>query len=421
VTVPRCPVLLIPLVVAAACKTGAVELPDAAPSPQASAEPAPLASILSATLNAGADAGPRPEALRTDRPLPVDAPHELLRDAGTREPTREAKELSGYSAQAVLRAGEGAPPSKSPELNIGALDAARRKTEARVAIDMSQSRARFVLSGGFVLPQGAELRARLDRYGHLLLWPGEGSYRVAQPGALRALLGERRLDVAPLSAATVAIDGPGARRLDMPTRRVDVSTRAAVAMLELSSIRDLGEGGVLVCRMLLDLMNAPPSTSACGLDEMPLHAELRWTTQGALTFDVISVVRRVDMSTLDLAVPPPSKTFESGPPPAPPGDALLSKADLASFRTAPVDVTPPPPRDAQPVPPDSGLLLSNATDELRVAWVDGVAIGWVAPGGRLWLTSLVRGRYVLQWRSFLGDTWESPRTIAVPGSSEVGP
>jgi hypothetical protein len=409
-----------PLLVVA-CKVAAVDLPDAAPSPQASAEPAPLANVLSATVSPGADAGPRPEPLRTDRPLPVDAPHEPMHDTASREPMRDARELAGYSLQAVLRAGEGAPPSKRPEINAAAIEAAKRKTEGHLAIDASQTRARFVLSGGFVLPQGTELRARVDRYGHLVLWPGESTYRVAQPGALRALLGERRLDVAPLSAANVTFAGEGVRRMNMPTRRVEVSTRAAVAVVELSSLRELGDGGVLVCRMLWDLMNAPPSTAACGVDDLPMHAELRWTTQGALTFDVVSIARRLDMSAQDLAVPPPSTSFASGPPPALPGDVLISKADLAAFRSAPVDVTPTTPGETQPAAPDAGLVLSNMSDELRVAWIDGVAAAWVAPGGREWLQSLVRGRYVLQWRTFLGDAWEPARTVAVPGSSELGP
>jgi hypothetical protein len=418
VTVPRSVVLVTSFI--ASCKVAAQDLPDASPSPQASAEPAPLANVLSATLSPGADAGPRPEALRTDRPLPVDAPHESLRDAAARESTREFRELAGYGIQAVLHAGEGPPATKSPETNVAAIEAAKRKTEAHISIDVSQTRARFVLSGGFVLPPSTELRSRVDRYGHLVLWPGENSYRVAQPGALRALMGERRLDVAPLSAATVTIAGEGTRRINTPTRRVDVSTRAAVAMLEIASVRELGDGGVLICRVLWDLMNAPPSTGACGPDDLPMHAELRWTTQGTLSFDVISIVRRMDMSAQELAVPPTSIAFEPAPPPAASGDALLSKADVAAFRTAPVDVPPAPPHDAQLVAPDSGLLLSNTSDELRVVWIDGVAVAWVAPGGREWLQSLVRGRYVVQWRTFLGDAWDPPRTVIVPGLSELG-
>jgi hypothetical protein len=67
-----------------------------------------------------------------------------------------------------------------------------------------------------------------------------------------------------------------------------------------------------------------------------------------------------------------------------------------------------------------GLLLVNASDELRVVWIDGVPVAWVASGAQLALPMLLRGRYALQWRTFLGDSWERADTIVVPGTSEVG-
>ena len=397
-----------------------MEPPDAATSPQASAEPAPLANLPGSTPTTGTsglDGAAAPEPLRSDREVPTDSPHEATRDLAAKDPPRDPKELAGYELQVVIRAGEGPPATKGPEVNGNALDAARHKTEIRMTVDASQTRARFVLSSGFVLPAGTELRSRLDRYGHLLLLPGEDSYRVAEPGALRALLGERRLDVAPVSAVDVTATGEGVRRLNLRTRRVDLATRAAKATLELAAFRDAGEGGGLICRLLLDLMGGPPSASPCATDEVPLHAELRWTTQGALAFDVTAIARRTDLAVQDLAAPPSSTAFVPLPPPMPQGEALLGKGDLAAFRNGPVDVTPP--GDAAP-PPEAGLLLANFTDALRVAWVDGVPVAWVAPGGRVPLPSLIRGRYLLQWRTFLGDAWEPPQTVIAPGRSEIG-
>jgi len=405
----------------AGCKGTPVEPPDAAPSPQATAEPAPLASATSGSATGtGADGAAAPEPLRSDRGLAPDVPRESPHEPGVKELARETKELSGYVLQAVIRTGEGPGAPKAPEVSGSAIDSARRRTEARLAIELSQSRARIALSGGFVLPQGTELRARVDRYGYLLLWPGEDTYRVAEPGALRALLGERRLDVAPLSHADVASNGEGLRRLNAPTRRVDVSTRAAKATLELAGFRDAGDGGVLLCRLLFDLMSAiPPSSAACAADEIPLHADLRWTTRGALTFDVTSISRRTDLPALDLATPPAASAFVASPPPPSMAEVLLQKGELAAFRTGPVDLPPSSTRDAQTIPPESGLVLVNSSDELRIAWLDGVAAAWVAPGGRIALPSLPRGRYVLQWRTFLGDGWEPPEPIVVPGVSEV--
>lgn len=413
------------LVGCAGCRGATFDPLDPAPSPQASAEPTPLANVpTTTTTNAAGDAGPPPEPLRSDRPLATDVPHEAAREPAPKEGARDVKDLAGYALQAVLRTGEGAPAARGPETNVSAIEAAKRKTEVRVTIEASQTRARFILSGAFVLPQGTELRARSDRYGHVLLWPGESTYRVVEPGALRALLGERRLDVAPLSQASVLSSTEGGRRLNVRTRRTEVSTRAAKATLELASFRDAGDAGVLVCRLLLDLMNAPPSTAVCAVDEMPLHAELRWTTRGVLTFDVTSIVRRFDFPAQDLAAPPPAVAFEMRPPPVLSGEALVTRADLAAFRNAPVanggEATPAGPRDGQPPAPETGLQVVNSSDELRVAWIDGVAVAWVAPGGGEWLSSLVRGRYVLQWRTFLGDAWDPPRTITVPGWSDVG-
>jgi hypothetical protein len=304
-------------------------------------------------------------------------------------------------------------------VNAAAIEALRRKTEARFAIDLGPTRARFELSGAFVVPPGTELRARSDRYGHLLFWPGESTYRVAAPGALRALLGERRLDVAPLSPADVHASGEGPHRLGMRTRRVDVTTRAAKALIEVGTLPGAGEGGILVCRFLLDLTSAASSTRACASDEVPLHAELHWTTRGSLTFDVVSINRRVDFAPQDLMAPPASRAFTGAPLPNPGADVLVTRSELGSFRTAPLDVPPSTAHDAQ-TPPDSGLLLVNSSDELRLAWIDGVPAAWVAPGARLALPSMVRGRYLLQWRTFLGDGWEAPDLLIAPGVSEVG-
>jgi hypothetical protein len=410
--------------VLAACKGAAVDPPDAAPSPQASAEPTPLANVAAAA-NAGAnaatvlDGGALPEPMRADRDLAPDVPRETGRDLLAKDPTRDPKELAGYEIDLVLHAGEGPPAAKGAEVNVAAIDAARRKTEARITVEASQSRARFVFSGGFVVPAGTELRARVDRYGHLLFWPGEQSYRVVEPGALRALLGERRLDVAPQSPVAVLQAGDGARRLNVRTRRVELATRAGKATLELGAVRDAGDGGGLVCRFIVDLMGGAPAGSPCGSDELPLHAEIRWSTQGTLVVDAVAVSRRTDLAVADLAAPPPSTWFAMGLPPGSEGDVLLPRTDLAAFHTAPVDVPPAPAADGGPPPPESGLFLVNLGDAPRFAWIDGVAAAWVAPGGRLMLPSLLRGRYVYQWRTPLGDGWEPPQTVTAPGRVEL--
>jgi hypothetical protein len=322
--------------------------------------------------------------------------------------------------QATIRSGEGPPAPKGSEVNLAAIDGARHRTESRLTIAATQTRARFVVGTGFVLPQGTEIRARADRFGYVILWPGEATYRVAEAGSLRALFGEGRVDVAPTTQASVTQTGDGPRRLGLPTRRVEIATRAAKATLELAAAREAGEGGVLICRLLLDLMSAPPTTAACAGDELPVHAELRWTTRGTMSFDVLSATRRGDLAPQDLAAPPASASFTATTPPLLPSEVLLPRGELAALRTAPVDPPVSASRDAGRPEPESGLLLVNASDELRFAWLDGLPVAWVAPGARAWLPSLVRGRYALQWRTFLGDSWEPPEIAVSPGTSTVG-
>jgi hypothetical protein len=397
------------------CKGGPGDPPG--PSPQAAAEPAPFANPPSSpTASAPRDAGPPPEPLRSDQALAADVPRDALsREAGA---PRDVRETAGYTLQAVLRTGEGPPPPRATEVNAPVIDAARRRAETRLVIEMSPARARFVVNGaGLVVPPGTELRARVDRYGHVLLWPGEDTYRIAEPGSLRALFGERRLDVAPTARSEVTDAGEGPRRLNLRTRRVEVATRAAKATFELATVHDADNGGTLICRLLLDLMSASPSSAACETDEVPLHVELRWTTQGALLFDVVSITRRFDLATQDLAAPPGSLGFVATPPPQSAAETLVARNELAAFRTGPIDVPAAPLRDGQdPI----GLTLVNSTDELRVAWLDGVPVAWAGPGGRIVLASLPRGRYVVQWRTFLGDSWDPAAAIVVPGLSEVG-
>ena len=307
------------------------------------ANPPAAATSALAVSDSGPHAARPPEALRRDHALPPDTPREpppalalapSPKDAAFHEP-REPKELTGYAMSAIVRTGEGPAAPRGPEVNAAGIETAKRKADARMAILTTSTRARFTLSGGFVLPQGTELRSRADRSGHLVFWAGEDTYRIVEPGALRALLGERRMDVAPLSPVEVRMGGDGTHRLGLRTRHVDVSSRAARATFELASLRDSGDGGPLVCRLLLDLMNAPPSTAACATDEVPLHAELHWTTQGALYFDVTSLGRRADLAPQDVAAPPASSTFDDSPPPEGPGDALLTRAELAAFRSWP--------------------------------------------------------------------------------------
>lgn len=391
--------------VATACRPVPAEPgDDAQASPQASAVPAPLAAAPPAPASAAAqrvaEGGTPAVPLRTDLPLGSDP---------------LARETVGYTLSAAFRQAELTGPQRAPEVNAAGVDAARKKTELRLAIDLTPSRMRVVLQGaGFVLPAETEIRARADRHGHVVVWPGGASYRPLAPGGMRALLGERRFDVAPIAPAEITPKDEQGKRIGIRAHKVEVATRAANATFEVGRLPDLGEGGVLLCRLLLDLMNAPPAAPVCGVDELPLRAELRWVEHGAFSFELTGVLRRADAPAAPLAVPPSGATFGDAPAPAGSVVPMLSVAELGALRTGPSEIPPGPFAEGE------GLLVVNGTDQLRVLVLDGVPVAWAAPGARDLLRGLPRGRYAAQWRTFLGDAVEAPVTQSVPGLAQLG-
>ena len=393
---------------ALACRGGASanDVPDAGVSPQAKAEPAQLGNVaVASSAQPLTDSGPPPVPLRSDEEAPPDSPW---------------KDGPGWEIEATLRTLDIPPAFRGAETAIVAIDAVKKKTEPRLTIDVTASRMRIVLdSAGFVLPQDTELRARSDRYGHFLLLPRTREYRIAAPGSLRALLGERRMDVEPLVPALAVERGEGARRLGYRTRRVEITNRAATATIDLAHVPETSEGGVLLYRALLDLMNAPPSTPACALDEVPLHVEWRWATKGGLTFDATSIARRTDLGPGAMAAPPPAMAFARPSLPALGAAPLVDPAELTAFRTAPADIPLAQP-DASATGVGPGLTLANASDQLRFAWLDGAPVAWVAPGGKIAFPLLLRGRYGFAWRTFLGEAYDAPITITLPAAISAG-
>ncbi|MBX3261518.1 MAG: hypothetical protein KIS78_34500 [Labilithrix sp.] len=400
--------LFILLATLAGCRPNgatATDTPEERESPQASAQPAllavaPTTPASAAPIAATLEGGPPPTPLRGDDVL---APDTLPRES------------AGYTLSAAFRLADVTGPTRAPEVNNAGLDAARKATELRLGIDLSPTRMRVALQGrGFVLPPDTELRARADRFGHVVVWPGAASYRPLAPGSMRALLGERRFDVAPITPAEIAPRVEGGRRIGIRTHRVDVTTRAAQGSFEIGKLEGAGDGGILLCRLLLDLMNAPPGSNVCGLDELPVRAELRWTSHGSLVFELTGALRRTDIPAATLLTPPQTASFAPTPLPVTGVSALLSAQELAALRTSDVDV----PTNAN-VPGDA-LTVINPSVELRVLFLDGVPIAWAAPQARGELHGLRRGRYVAQWRTFLGDSVETALTQTVPGVVQVG-
>jgi hypothetical protein len=390
-----------------ACKgSGATdEGSDAAASPQATAVPAPLA-IGSAS----------PQAAVPPAVLDGGAPFPTIRAGMPLEGETAGRDAPGYTLSAVLRLSELTGPPRAAEVNAAGVEAARKRTELRMAVEMTAARMRTVLQGhGWLVPPDTELRSRGDRLGHVVVWPGGALYRPLAPGSLRALFAERRFDVAPIAPAQVVALEETGKRIGIKTRRVEVTTRAAKVTFDLGRLEGLGDGGVLLCRALLDLASGPPTTPACLQDELPLRAELHWSSHGAITFEVTGVLRRPELVAASFTMPPAGAVIGDPVPPKLGMQGLLSNTELAALRTAPVDVPP------GPMPAGEGLLVANGTDQVRMLFVDGVPVAWVSPGGKDGLYGLQRGRYIAQWRTFFGDAIDPPVTQIVPGAATIGP
>jgi hypothetical protein len=395
---------------------------DQPASPQAKAEPAPIASPPTASpgttppiasASAGAPVVVPPQPMRPDEAPAPDAP--------PKEPTHEgSKEVppAMYTLTLALRSSDVAPPPKGVELSAAGVEAARRDGEPSLVVDLTPGHVRVVLQDGFVLANGTELRVRSDLYGYVVVSPDGASYRVGATGSLRAILGEGLFDVAPSSLAEVVARGEGARRLGRVTRRIEVTTRAAKGSFDLARIPELGDSGRLVCRMLLDLMSAGPATPVCGDGDLPLHVELKWSAQparaagariaGVSTFDAVDLVRRTDLLPPSFLTPPPSAAFMRAGDEVTGSHVFLTHADLAALRVGGAE---PP---GHPGEGPAVLSLHNSTDELRYVWLDGVPLAWLAPGGRLDVSGVPHARATVQWRTFLGDAIDPGQTVSLP-------
>ncbi len=377
------------------------EVQDHPPSPQAQVMPAPLANAQAAESaradvpDAGPDAGPPAVPLRAE---------EALSDMVV------AKENPGHALELVFRQGELPPLSKGQEISGAGVEVARRKTETRARLEISATRMRLVAEGtGFVFPPDVEIRARQDRLGHVLV-AGSSSvqpkYRSLAPGALRAFFAERRLDVGPLDHSEILPRGEGPRRLGARTRRVELVVRSAKVVVDIAHVADAGEGGVLFCRFLLDLASALPRTPLCGVDEVPLYAEFRWSTKGSFVVEASSLARRPDVGGASLLVPPAQ---------------AVRAPELFPRDRAGVTLTPQELRALRHGDPSStaDLEVSNPSTALSVLWLDGVPVAWLAPSASLVL-QVAPGRYAATWRSVFGDVTTPVEPFTAPGKIVLG-
>ncbi|WP_437569774.1 hypothetical protein [Sorangium sp. So ce542] len=407
------------LLAAAGCEPSRqqpADLVEAGASPNARILPAPLAneapdlldaSTVEASAKLASDDYGRlimseasqqsPLPLSPATPLPEDAP--------------SARELSGVTLEAAFRWRDVPQPPKAPEVAAAGVHAAQRLTDLSWKVDLTETgrmRVQFT-SRALPLPPGSELRARHDVYGEILLWPASAQYRVVPPGALRTLLGERRVDVTPLSAGSARPVGEG-KRLEVDVRKVEVHASLGALYLELGRMPEAGDGGPLLCRALLEILGVDPKSPECVAGEVPLYASYAWQSGGGVAFEVTSAVRRTDLLSTDLLMPPPSSAYAAAGLPSAQGGVFLTRDELAAIRTEPL----PLPASVDPGAPGEGFVAVNQTDALYYLLVDGIPAVAVPPMSERYVAGPQRGRYVVQWRTFLGESIDPPQTVEMP-------
>ena len=363
--------------------------------------PAPLANAQAAESarsdvpDAGPDAGPPAVPLHAEETLSY---------------VVVSKENPGHALDLVFRQGELPALSKGQEISGAGVEVARRKTETRARLELSATRMRLVTEGtGFVFPNDVEIRSRQDRLGHVLVsgsTSAQPKYRSLAPGAMRAFFAERRLDIGPLDHSEILPRGEGPRRLGARTRRVELVVRSAKVVVDIAHVADAGEGGVLFCRFLLDLASAQPRTPLCGVDEIPLFAEFRWSTKGSFEEEASSLARRPDVGGSALLVPPAQAVRASELFARDRAGVTLTPQELRALRHGDPSVT-------------AALEVSNPSTALSVLWLDGVPVAWLAPSASLVL-QVAPGRYSATWRSVFGDVTTPSEPSTAPGKNVLG-
>jgi hypothetical protein len=171
----------------------------------------------------------------------------------------------------------------------------------------------------------------------------------------------------------------------------------------------------LFCRLLVELVAVDPASAACVRDELPVRAQLTWPNGSSVVFDANEPLKRQEIVANDVSCPPAQASFAPGAMPPQLASVFLTREEAAAFRLRAIDLPAPAPG----APPD-GLLARNGADSLRYLLLDGIPLSWVPAGFEQTIVGPPRGRYVVQWRSFLGDAVSPPRVIELPARIVLG-
>jgi hypothetical protein len=402
---------------ASACEESRRPPPDPPPnepSPNASILPAPLASEVQTKSRrlTPADAGaPIDAALDASAPITRWLKEDLEPDP---DPPPHDSGATGTRLFARLRWLDLPPFPRLPETNPEALARLRDSLSFELKVELSPAGrlSMSFASDAFVVPQGSEIRSRLDRFGHLLFWANGSRYTVLPAGTLRALLTERRLDSAPLVKPKLAALGTGTQ-LALPSEKLELSTPLGRLVLE-EVLLNVGASGKLLCRVLAELIAADPSSNACERPLTPVRAELFTRAGGHLSFEVHKLER--DRPLEARLVPPPDTLFQPSELPEREPDLVAGEERLRELRLRAL------PRSEKPEPgaPKQGLLVQNRSDVLRYLLIDGAIAARIPARAELHLNALLPGKYAIVTLDFLGDDATPLRIVDLPARVAVG-
>lgn len=353
-----------------------------------------------------------------------------------------------------LRRSIAVPPSREPTFSgrVGT-----------ITVELADGRARLRLGPAtFALPEGSQLRLSRGYVGALWVAPPSDptpGYRVVPPGALRTFVTEARADVVPFGptriAATTSVEwlGRPAERTTLttsygrllidqiaaphpapraplasaptapsasgaassasslasaPTANAAPSNSAAAsprgdagraieAGTEAPTIGLEGAGEPL-CRSLLELVASDRALGGapCDAEHVPVRVEIAWAGGGGLLLEA-TALREKPIARAELAFPP--ARLRVVPPPQL-GDGASFLLEAPRGETVTLELV-------------DGALLP------RIAIVDGVLVGWIAPGRAL-SVSVPRGRRHVEWQSLFGETAESPIEAEAPSRVVAG-
>ncbi len=339
-----------------------------------------------------------PTALRDDTRLHADSPN--------------VKDVLGVTLDAEWKSADWPPIPSNSLIERERLSEIHARNKWLFRIDLAVSgRMRLTLaSRGFAFEKGTEIRSRVDLLGHILVWPDQAQYRIVPTGAMRALFEEGVPDVGPMLATNVKSAG-NARWLEWEVERTNVTNAFGHLTIDQAANTSAGVSGRLLCRWLVEFINADPASSVCQNDLVPVRAQFSFAGGGKADFSVTQATKKQEFTATSIGVPPQGANPNQRdlPRTMATSNALIAEHRTRTASRVPVAATSP-----------TGLTAVNHTLGIRALLLDGVVAGWLLPGEERNISELLPGAYLVGWRDFLGNSIEAPKSVTLPARVAVG-